>query len=246
MQRLQPFVDRQNRGKRKSVKSHCLFPKSTKKVVPKKVGQFNVLRFKPNGGGPKSIQVAAEFSDYLKKNPSVLREFYKCYRTVRLTGEVKTSKLSVRVFDPKDASSQHDLLLEVSLKGKKYFVKVAQPVQPNDSVTQFVTHILIQFARDKLAGLKVVPLEYVMAVNTKKNSFLVAEWVKGIQLENWLRADKRHLQSEVYGRFLKAERMLRQQYHVKDLTTRNTIYNPKTDILTLVDLKSPHLMRAIN
>ncbi len=42
----------------------------------------------------------------------------------------------------------------------------------------------------------------------------------------------------VYQRFLKAERFLKRK-KVKDVTTRNTIYDPKTDELIVIDLH-PH------
>jgi uncharacterized protein YjfI (DUF2170 family) len=70
----------------------------------------------------------------------------------------------------------------------------------------------------------------------KRTSYLVSPFINGIILESWLKKNNNNENNDVFNQFLKARRILSDKFGIKDVTTRNVIYNPKTNHLTFFDL----------
>ena len=81
-------------------------------------------------------------------------------------------------------------------------------------------------------------LEYNFAWVGKGTSFLVSPFIQGITLEKWLQEDPKREKSETYMRFLKSRKILHENLGLKDVTTRNAMFNLRTGKITFFDLMS--------
>lgn len=188
-------------------------------------------------GALKQIQINSPGRAFLKKNPGLMRFFLKSIPEIKIRGGVKKGAVEISAFNPRDSSSFHSFMYLLRVKRKKFIVKeLSNPVFPVDAHTQFVLHKKLASINPHLRRWNSEVLEYSFAFQNKRVSYLVGEFVGGITLEKWLRQDKRNENSAVFQRFLKAEKVLKKKLGIKDVTTRNVIYSPKTDKLVFIDL----------
>ena len=192
-------------------------------------------------GVPKGFQFNSEIVGLIAKYPRLIEDFLGMRLDCRRSGTSSRNRyLSVSLFDPKDESAQHNFLYKVSLKGRHFFVKeILDPVFPADARTQFALHDQLQVMNQVMKQWNARVLEYQIGWTSRKSSFLVSDWIEGMPLENWFRANAGRRVDDVYQRFLRMERLLKKA-GLKDITTRNVIYNSKTDELVAIDLMPVH------
>lgn len=208
----------------------------TQVLVPKQLSERRV-RQSSKTNSPKGFQFSPEFLEILVEYPELITDFLTL-RTVasHITGIVRNRYLSIQRFDPGDQSKHHDVLYKVRLKGRAFFVKeVLNPATPVDAISQFEAHDRVTILNHQMQPWRARVLVYHAAWKSRQESFLVSEWVNGVSLENWLSQPQGPKKDEVYQRFLRMERFLKRQ-RLRDVTTRNVIYNPKTDELMAIDL----------
>ena len=224
-----------------------------KKRLPKKLGNFEselyrrampASRIAPDStrrskhtSRPKGFQFHPRMIEILWEYPTLVEDFFLARLAARRSGQpARTKRLKVELFAPDDKSKMHNYLYKVSYNGKNFFVKeLLNPVYPVDAVTQFETHTRLVGINEVMRQWNARVLPYVVGWKDTKQSFLVSEWVKGIPLEHWLRVPQGRKTDEVYQRFLRMERFLK-RHKIKDITTRNVLYNSKTDELIAIDL----------
>jgi len=194
-------------------------------------------------GRPKGFQFSPFVLDVVRRYPRIFEDFMAMRRKAKLEGKARNSYMTVEAFDPKDESKSHDFLYFVRLKGQKFFVKeTRKPALPDNPVTQYTLHARLESVKEQLKDWKSKILDYHIGWTRRRDaSFLVAEWVPGIPLEKWLGQRNPTKKDEVYQRFLRIERLLKKRLKVNDITTRNVIYNPKTDELTVINLQTSTL-----
>ncbi len=192
---------------------------------------------------PKGFQFAPNALSIFERYPDIAYDFMNLRLECRRTGRPqKKSQLRVELFKPADAPKSagsekfHNFLYKVRLFGRVYFVKeLLDPTYPIDAVTQYEVHDSLAAVSSQIGMWNARVLQYPMGWRSRAESFLVSEWVEGVQLEKWLQIPKGRVTDEVYQRFLRIENLLK-RHGIKDITTRNVLYNSKTDELVVIDL----------
>lgn len=215
----------------KKFKKHFRDAPVPKKPLERRIRQSDETR------APKGFQFSREFLKVLAEYPELVTDFLTLKSAANHSTETQRNRyLSVQRFDPNDNSRFHDALYRVRLKGNTFFVKeVRNPATPMDAISQFESHDRVTVLNHQMQPWGARVLEYHAAWKSKQESFLVSDWIQGVPLEQWLSLPQGHKKDEVYQRFLRTERFLTRQ-KLRDVTTRNTIYNPKTDELVIIDL----------
>ena len=191
-------------------------------------------------GKLKPIQITPRARNLLKKHPTLVRDFLDILTSVKIRGSAKKGAFAVSVFNPKDESGFHNGLFKLNIKGSNFLVKeVYNPAFPYDPHSQFVLHQKLQTLSPHLKRLNCGVLEYNFAWVGKGTSFLVSPFIQGITLEKWLQEDPSREKSQTYKRFLKSRKVLHENLGLKDVTTRNAMFNTRTGKITFFDLMPP-------
>jgi hypothetical protein len=192
-------------------------------------------------GGLKPTQVTQRGKNVLDKNPKLVRDFLSILTTVKIRGNARKNGINVSIFDPHDESKFHSGLFKLVVKGKNFLVKEVQSQAfPYNPHSQFVLHQKLQTINPHLKKFNCEVCPYIFAWEGKSTSFLVSPFLNGITLEKWVSENPKREKSNTYRRFIKARRILNDSLGIKDVTTRNVIYNPKTDKLSFFDLMPPN------
>jgi hypothetical protein len=215
-----------------------------KSIQAKKLFQLSALgtaniRIKASGK-LKATQMTQRGKNLLEKNPKLVKDFLSILTTTKIKGFARKNALVLEAFDPHDKSRFHSGLFKMIVKGKNFLVKeVSSQAFPYNPHSQFVLHQKLQKINPHLKKFNCEVVPYIFAWEGKATSFLVSPFVKGITLEKWVSEKPEREKSDVFMRFIKASRILSNSLGIKDVTTRNVIYNPRTGKLTFFDLMPP-------
>ena len=171
----------------------------------------------------------------------MIKDFLGVLTKVKINGYAKKPGLEVSAFDPHDESSFHSGLFKLNVGGKRFLVKeVYSPVFPVNPHSQFVLHQKLQTLNHHLKRFNCEVASYLFAWEGKRTSFVVSDFIPGETLENWISKDSKREKSGVFNRFIKSRRILFDTFGIRDVTTRNVMFNPRTGKLTFFDLMPPN------